>query len=306
MKHKYTFRECIMASIVFCVFLYALSIPYQKYLMYGYQYEEVYSKIQAIKEEKEDSIDVVYVGNSQAWAAYSPIQMFGEYGFTSLNCATAGQFPPDAYCVLKEMFKSQKPKVVVLDANMIYSSLNYVKSILINIFPIFHYHNAIKMNVRADYFLMKGFNMNPNVVFYTGRSDYMNQKLESKISLNNKNTLNEIVNICNENDSRLVFVSTTSPLCCSNDRHEMISLFCENNNIEFIDYNDDSLRKEIGIDFNTDFRDDGDHLNLSGSKKICTHLGKKLKDTYQLEDHRNNSKYQDWNELYANTGEYQS
>lgn len=306
MKHKYTWKECGIATIVFCVFLYLVSLPYHKYEEYGYQYEDVYSKIEAIKQEKEDSIDVVYLGDSQAWATYSPIQMYGEYGFTSLNCATAGQFPPDSYVVLKNVFKTQSPKVVVMDSNMIYSSLNYFKAILKEVFPIFHYHNVSTLETKGEYFGLKGFNWNFSVVPYTGRTDYMNQENDTRISLYNSQALDKIVELCKENHTTLILVSSIAPLCWSNGRHDVVNEFCEENNLEFIDYNEDDLSKEIGIDFNNDFRDGGDHLNFNGSRKLCHNLGEKLQTKYNLTDHRNDSSYKDWNELYENTQEYQS
>ena len=123
MKQKYTWKKLIVVGIVFCFLLSIFSMPFQKYHKYGYQFEEVQSKTKLVNEQK-TSIDCVFLGDSQGWSTYSPIQLYKEHGFTSLNLCTPGQFMYDTYVLLKNTYKKQKPKLVVIDANMMFSFLN--------------------------------------------------------------------------------------------------------------------------------------------------------------------------------------
>ena len=47
----------------------------------------------------------------------------------------------------------------------------------------------------------------------------------------------------------------------------------------------------IHFDFNLDFRDKGNHLNVYGSIKVAKHLGKILLDYQVLTIHPNNSQF---------------
>ena len=59
------------------------------------------------------------------------------------------------------------------------------------------------------------------------------------------------------------------------------------------------MSEEVPIDWNLDTRDRGDHLNNDGMRKVCSWLGPWLKETYQLEDHRQDSSYdKNWTALY--------
>ena len=105
MKQKYTWRKLIVVGIVFCFLLSIFSMPFQKYHKYGYQFEEVQSKTKLVNEQT-TAIDCVFLGDSQGWSTYSPIQLYKEHGFTSLNLCTPGQFMYDTYVLLKNTYKN--------------------------------------------------------------------------------------------------------------------------------------------------------------------------------------------------------
>ena len=54
---------------------------------------------------------------------------------------------------------------------------------------------------------------------------------------------------------------------------------------------------EIGIDWNKDTFDEGDHLNYYGSKKLTDYLSEYLKEECDLTDHRGDPEFESWNEL---------
>ena len=303
MKQKYTWKKLIVVGIVFCFLLSVFSIPFQKYQKFGYQFEEIQSKTKLVDEQK-TFIDCVFLGDSQGWSTYSPIQMYKKYGFTSLNLCTPGQFMYDTFVLLENTYKKQKPKLVVIDANMLSSFLNPLKFILFKNFPIFHYHNIDTNKISEEYFARKGFNEYEGVIGYAGSLDYMNFEERNTLSTQAMQYLDKINQLCEEYDSKLLLVNTVSPLVWSNVRHEIIQKWCDDNDVNYVDYNTSEQLDEIDFDFNNDFRDGGDHVNLNGSKKICENLGNYIKQNYALEDHRKDSSYQEWNTLAQDASEY--
>lgn len=303
MEQKYTWKKLFVVGVVFCFLLSVFSMPFQKYHKYGYQFEEIQSKTRLV-EEQTTSIDCVFLGDSQGWSTYSPIQMYKEHGFTSLNLCTPGQFMYDTYVLLKNTYQSQKPKLVVIDANMLSSFLNPLKFILFKNFPIFHYHNIDTNKISEEYFMRKGFNEYEGVVGYTGSLDYMNSEERNTLSTQAMQYLDKINQLCKENESQLLLVNTVSPLVWSNVRHEIIQKWCDDNDVNYVDYNTSEQLDTIDFDFNNDFRDGGDHVNLNGSKKICENLGNFIQQNYVLEDHRKDSSYQEWNTLAQDASEY--
>ncbi len=306
MKQKYTWKGLAIFGLVFCVLLAVFSIPFYQYLDWGFQYQDIKAKSDSIQQDSDASYDVLFLGDSQGWATYSPVQMYGEHGFTSYNACTSGQFPYDGFVMLKNFYRKKKTNLVVLDANMIYTSANISKVLFMNLFPIFHYHDVNINDCNQTYSdNLKGFNSSQIVQGYTGSLDYMNIGEQSeKIEQDGVTYLEKIYKLTKENNSQLLIVSTVDPLNWNQKRHDKIQKWCEEHNVNYVDYNETSLNQQVGFDYSTDFRDGGDHLNLSGSKKVCTNLGSYIQTTYGLEDHRKDEKYQAWNKLYNDASEY--
>ena len=64
-----------------------------------------------------------------------------------------------------------------------------------------------------------------------------------------------------------------------------------------------NLIKEVNIDWANETKDDGDHLNHSGAKKVSAYIGKYLHETGLLTDKRNDNNYKSWNKanlMYKN------
>lgn len=79
------------------------------------------SRIKGFYQEEKDSIDVLYLGNSDVGRGYSPITVWDLYGITSYNLGTSNQTLDLSYYLLKEALNYQKPKVVILDMDGIYA-----------------------------------------------------------------------------------------------------------------------------------------------------------------------------------------
>ena len=86
------------------------------YLVAPKGYENVYDiqlvnrKIDAVSQEKENTLDVLFTGDSEASNTFSPFQYWKEQGIASYNLGGSAQRLNDCYTVLEEVLKHQKPK----------------------------------------------------------------------------------------------------------------------------------------------------------------------------------------------------
>ena len=51
---------------------------------------------------------------------------------------------------------------------------------------------------------------------------------------------------------------------------------------------------DMGIDWNTDTMDGGNHMSFDGSKKTTAYLEDFLKSNYTLTDHRDDERFESW------------
>ena len=77
------------------------------------------SSANGILAEPAGTIDVIIVGDSEAYCTFIPLQMWNDYGITSYVCGTPKQTLDYSEDFLRKAFKSQKPKVVVLETNSV-------------------------------------------------------------------------------------------------------------------------------------------------------------------------------------------
>ena len=102
--------------------------------------------------------------------------------------------------------------------------------------------------------------------------------------------------ICEENGIKLVLYSVPSPFCYNIRMHNGLVKLAEEKGVDYLDGN--AHPDEIGIDWNQDTFDKGDHLNLAGSRKLTRYLAEYLVKECDLEDHRNDPAYRSWSDLW--------
>lgn len=68
---------------------------------------------------KKNSIDVLYMGDSKMYSSVSPYEIYKEKNITGYDLATPGEVCWSTYYILKEALKTQKPKIIFLEANNI-------------------------------------------------------------------------------------------------------------------------------------------------------------------------------------------
>lgn len=275
--------------------------------------EEMYNPVavkqkrQAIAAERTDSIDVFFIGDSMAYSSFMPIRIWKEKGYTSYVGAIMAERLCDTCAILRTTLETQSPKVVVLETNCLYRYAGLEQdvedaagSLAGKLFPVLKYHARWKNifsrggfdeEVAAEQ-RAKGFRRRTGQVPYTG-GDYMKETdAVREVPYTARKYLEEILTLCDSKGATLVFVSVPSPKNWNYKKHNGAKQYAEEHNIPFLDLN--LMTDELGIDWKTDTKDGGDHLNENGAKKVSDYLGSYLKETYSLPDRRNDSLYADW------------
>ncbi|MCH5190764.1 MAG: hypothetical protein J1F23_01225 [Oscillospiraceae bacterium] len=256
--------------------------------------------------ERENSIDVLVLGDSEAYASISPMQMWEEYGFTSYVCSSSAQYLSYTEILLKRAFQNQSPKVVLLEANAIYRETSFMNSLAINaenLISVFKYHNRWKTLRINDFYDSveytwtddyKGFNYSKTVL-YTNNTNYMIETDKAaEIQLINENSVKSIAEFCKEHGAEFFLFSAPSAKNWTYEKHNGVQKLADKYNITYVDLN--LMHDEIPIDWKTDTKDQGDHVNYYGAVKTTKFIGKYLNYNYQLPDHREDDEYAAWNE----------
>lgn len=274
------------------------------------------SRMNGLIAEKKDSIDVLIMGDSLSFTSFIPLNIWKETGITTYIGGTNSQKLSFTYDQVEKMVELQNVKMIILEGNNFFRKVNVNDGISLSIsklIPIFEYHSRwknIKLatlfnNDKSDYLdEQRGFRINmatnPAAVgMYKKHTEkkYLKHRRDfDEISKINRDYLDKIKEICDSKGIKLVFLSTPSPLCWSDKKHNAISKLSKEYNIDYIDMN--LHWREMGIDWNNDTYDKGDHLNIYGAKKATKYLMKYLKDSGLFKDKRNNPTFVSWNKAY--------
>lgn len=134
-----------------------------------------------LENEPADTIDVLVIGDSESYTTVSPMEIWDKEGIPSYVGGQTGQKIQESYYMLKKALKTQKPKVVAIETNMIFRSQSAVRGIketlvqtMLYYFPVFRLHNSWKAWVTGEdkrsQTFYKGFVLRDVVEAYTGGS----------------------------------------------------------------------------------------------------------------------------------------
>lgn len=278
-----------------------------------------------------DSIDVVMMGSSHIHCNINTALLWEEYGIAAYDYSGAEQPLWMTYHYLKELYKYQSPKVVVLDlyapvrflddyqydwiAENIYGmrfSLNKLEMLAVSVepkrlfqyFPSFLvYHDRYDDLEEEDFehFLWDGEEQEA----FKGYTPYWERTpqeipevFESEVgelSAKSEKYLRKIIDFMEQKEeSRLILI--VAPYIITEDdqkAYNRIAEIAEEEEITFINYNE--YYEEIGLDFDLDFNDES-HLNYWGSCKFTDYLGEFLCTYDNIQDRRGQEGYESWEE----------
>lgn len=261
--------------------------------------------------EPANSIDVLFLGDSEAFSSFSPLQMWDERGIASYVCATSAQRLCYTRTLLLRALENQSPRTVALETNCIFASFGpaaAVKRTAQDIFPVFEYHDRWK-SLRPEDFLgtvrhtwtdeLKGFRLRkPRKVVAADATGHMAPSdAVAELPALNRLYLEDIARICREHGARLVLVSVPSTKNWSTARHNRMVQVASELGVDYHDLNTgDEL---VAVDWSQDTYDGGDHLNLAGAQKVSAAVGRMLSERYAAPDRRGDEAYASWDDALA-------
>ncbi|AND86266.1 hypothetical protein GTH52_12245 [Clostridium tyrobutyricum] len=177
--------------------------------------------------------------------------------------------------------------------------------------PILKYHNRWKELTKKDFnyssdenYYAKGFEAGTNRYGKNNSTENVKlKKIYSTVALPPKSLiyLNKIIKLCKDNNLKLILLNTPFDYNSegnSNDWSKQqpqlfkkVSEIANQNNIPFINYND--MLDEIKFDFKNEMNNSG-HVNIWGASKVTMDFGDYLKKNYNLENHRKDVMYKQW------------
>ncbi len=259
--------------------------------------------------EPENSLDVVAVGNSDLYSGITPMDLYENYGYTMYVCGQSKQKMAQTYDLLKEVLSCQKPKLVIIETDVIFDK--YTKPgdgailALRKTFPVFEYHGRWKnlklsdfttvphydeLNCSKGYAYLKCNQIKP----YNGDPDYMKPTDDAAVvSKSAEKYLDKMLDLLEKNGIPVLFMELPSITSWNMKKHNGMQKLANEKGIPFIDMN----LSDVDIDWQTETRDKGNHLNYAGALKTTDFLGKYLKEHYDLPDRRADADYAPlWNE----------
>ena len=265
-----------------------------------------------ILKEAENTIDAVAIGDSLIFTGISPMEIWHDYGYTMFDSAENAQLMSQAYGHLEAAIESQHPKVVFLEAGVLFRDIKNKKwypinddELLLKI-PTTRYHNNWKKtllnslnngNVNFEWLnYTKGYRYIKTVV-PAPKIDYMKDNgIKIPVPEDNIEYLEKFINLCDKNDTRLVIISTPDMKLWNYAKHVSTEKLAKEYDLEFIDLNVDN---QLNIDWDTETKDGGGHLNYKGSLKLSKFIGDYLQSSNLLVDHRGDKVYSSWDRCYS-------
>lgn len=331
MKKVLRFMKSAVRGIAFVTLVVFLIVRCYEVLSWKDTLGDYLSSTQQLYATEENRMDVLVVGSSHAYCSFSPAILWNETGVASFNMTTSGQDKNSTVHYLIEALKTQSPKVVFVELwgltfethaiegnvhrNMMGMPLSENSIALIDDYvtdeemntayklrwPIIH--TRYKELDRYDFiqYDFSEYGRGVDLNFTPGLAGYPAEALQNTeagiLYKTNQAWLDELYQLSVDEGFELVFYA--APTIVSYEEQGQINAagkYAEEHGIDFFDFN--RLAEEVGIDFNTDFVDNY-HLNAYGAEKLTLYLGDYLEEKYDLEDHRGDSSYQQWDDSYT-------
>ncbi len=293
-------------SIIFLLILtFALKIFSSLSIAMGYNANPLFNYSgYSIFQEPDNSVDVLAIGDSNVYSGIFPLIWWEQDGFTGYTWGQASQRIPETYEYLKQIYKHQKPSIVLIDGNNLFrdktdiANLDSItKAKLATFFPVISFHKNLNphkiKNIWGNrYSVMKG--------YYYRKSTHKVHKKKHRMKFTRKtwkindisaSTFEKCIHYCKRQGSIPVLISVPNYNGWNYRKHNALQQIADKNKINFIDLN---LELKKNINWKKDTVDGDDHLNIKGAQKTTAYLGEYLKNEYGLPDRRGDQKYKQW------------
>lgn len=264
-------------------------------------------KTYCVIDEKENSIQITCVGNSNLYSAFSPLDLWNKYGYTSTICASARQTIEESYHIMEKHFFTQKPELVIIETDMLFdhrpAKQNFCEKsrcltdFLKRINPVF-----LKEDIESVFSTLKS-NKFTHGYRYSSKTckilccNYMKETQQyEEISTKNTEQMDKLIELCRKNNTKILLAEIPSVSSWNYERHNAAIRFAQERAIDFIDFN--LLYNELNLNPSQCYRDKGCHLNYEGAKAVTNYIGNYIKSNLKIESLKSDTDYENWNENY--------
>lgn len=288
------------------------------------------NQIEGLYWQPEDTIDVAMMGSSHIHCNVNTALLWEKYGIAAYDYSAAEQPLWMTYHYLKELYKYQNPKVVVLDlyapvrfkedyqydwiAENIYGmrfSINKLNMLAVSVeptrlfqyFPSFLvYHDRYDDLEEEDFehFFWDG----EEKEAFKGYTPYWNRKPQEvpavtesgtgELSAKSEKYLRKIIDFMEQKEGELILIAAPYVITKEDQSvYNRITQIAKEEGVTFINYND--YYEEIGLDFERDLNDES-HLNYWGSCKFTIYLGEFLGSCDNVQDRRGQEGFESWDD----------
>ena len=297
---------------VFCLVTQLLTPKYMTDLVEGSMISQYY--------RESGNHDVIFIGDCEVYANYSPMEMYRSHGITAYIRGTSQQLIWQSYYVLKETLKYETPKAVVFNVNamryaepvkeafnrltidqmrwseekvgIIQASMTEEEDFLFYVFPILRYHSRFDELTTEDWeYLFKvkdntynGYLVNKNIN-PVGTLPAKRPLADYQFAEICYDYMDKITALCKENGVELILVKAPSLYPYWYEQYdEQMADYARENDLAY--YNFTACTEDIGLDFQVDTYDAGLHLNHTGAEKLSRYFAQILAENHQIPDRR--------------------
>lgn len=319
--------KSIFKTVAFLVILFTALYTANNVFKFKY-WDGIYNMTEFYKLPR-NTVDVIILGSSHVFLNINPIVLWTEKGIASYVLGGSSQPMWNTYYYLKEALKTQKPKLIILEAYTTTFGKEYIddSKIIKNTYGMkwsrdkieaikisapkerwkeffldyARYHSRYKVLTDADFELLSKAEQN---VWLGGCCYIKTNKLQQKdistviehrpMHEKTETYFRKTIELAQKNNIPILI--TVNPYAgISVAQQEIYNAVEEMVNTEyglsFINYN--LLNYKIGIDYNTDAQDVG-HLNFKGAEKFSIVLAEDITKMFDIPDRRGNTNYILW------------
>ena len=282
--------------------------------------------------DKSGGHDVIFVGDCEVYANFTPLEMYREAGIKAYVRGTSQQLVWQSYYILAETFRYETPKVVVFNVNamrysepvkeefhrltidkmrwskekvgIIQASMTEDETFLSYVFPILRYHSRITQLTQEDFIYLfdteqitwQGHLVN-DTIKPLGRPPSKKPLADYSFGDVCWEYLDKMRLLCEENGAELILIKAPSVYPYWYDQYDaQIEEYATKHDLSFYNFLDNV--EEIGIDYQVDTYDEGLHMNLSGATKLSTYFAKILSQQHGVPDHRGDAAFDELLKAY--------
>lgn len=287
-----------------------------------------YRRITEFFDQRENSLDAVFLGSSATYAFWSPAIGWQENGITVYSLSSGVQEILAARYLIEDGRKTQPDALYIVNLVSVTEYYNHrIHSLLDGYplsltklkmidylsdlgdysfsermefyFPIIRFHGrwsdlyAVDFKKKPE--LYKGSNVYDNFINNTldVRGGIWDYEGRAPVTETLEQGLSDLMDYCEEEKVKVLFILTPQSVQDEEKRGRQNTLkdMVIERGFDMLDMNE--VAEEIGLNQKTDYYDP-EHTNLHGSVKVVDYLSEYLIENYGFEDKRGNEDYADW------------